>query len=406
MLKRIALILLLVALPITGIVVLGILGTHKFNTLPYFTASGQVDSLTVDAQKVGDFELTNHKGEAYGTEQLKGNIWIAAFFSTGAEHAGMTTKQLLWPNFRYRDVEGINIICFSLDPFHDTPEVLSEYVHMNTRYNSIEDKWQFLTGDLDEIDRLIEEDFMIQRDKEEPNNIATLWLVDADGYLRGVYHAASENALRDATEDIALLRKQTDLEEYRLRKIHEGIAEINEDRPDLPIFGNPEHTVPPFVFTGIDSVEVTHRDVEGKITVVDYFFTHCPTICPLLSSQLSRTQGILKNRGITGDDLVILSHSVDPERDTPERMAEYALMMGADTSQWKFLTGDKDELYDQARHGYFLTAMPSDTAAGGFFHSDVFALVDREKRIRGYYDGTSTAEVDEMILDIHKLLSE
>jgi protein SCO1/2 len=87
-------------------------------------------------------------------------------------------------------------------------------------------------------------------------------------------------------------------------------------------------------------------------------------------------------------------------------MAEYAMMMGADTIQWKFLTGDKDELYEQARHGYFLTAMASDTAAGGFFHSDVFALVDKEKRIRGFYDGTSTSEVDEMILDIHKLLTE
>lgn len=406
MLKRVALILLLFALPITGIVVLGVLGTHKFNTLPYFTSEGQIDSLATDAQRVGEFQLTNHKGEAYGSDNLLGKIWIAAFFSTDAEHAGITTKQLLWPNFRYRDVEGINTVCFSLDPQHDTPEVLSEYVHMNTRYNGVDDKWQFLTGDLEEIDRLIEEDFLIQRDEEEPNNIATLWLVDAKGYLRGVYHAASENALRDATEDIALLRKQMDLEEYRLEKIYEKITKINEGRPELPIMGTPGHTVPPFAFTSIDSVEVTHRDVQGKITVVDYFFTHCPTICPILSSQLLRTQEILKNRGITEEELMILSHSVDPERDTPERMAKYAMMMGADTVQWKFLTGDKEELYEQARYGYFLTAMASDTAAGGYFHSDVFALVDREKRIRGFYDGTSTNEVDQMILDIHKLLSE
>ena len=103
---------------------------------------------------------------------------------------------------------------------------------------------------------------------------------------------------------------------------------------------------------------------------------------------------------------MILSHSVDPLRDTPQRMAEYAEMVGADTSQWKFLTGNKDDLYEQAKQGYYLTAMPSDTAAGGFFHSDVFALIDKEDRIRGFYDGTSTSEVDEMILDIHKLLSE
>ena len=406
MLKRIALILLLVTLPITGIILLGILGEHKFNTLPYFTSNGQVDSLTTDARSVGYFQLINHKGEPYGSKELNGSIWIAAFFSTGAENAGIMTKQLLWPNFRYRDVEGINIVCFSLDPEYDTPEILSEYVHMNTRYNGVDDKWQFLTGDIEEINRLIEEDFKESRDAVEPHNIAKLWLVDAEGYLRGVYHAASGNALRDATEDIALLRKQMDLEEYRIRKINESVAEINESRPKLPILGNPGHTIPPFVFWGIDSVEVSNRDVEGKITVVDYFFTSCPTICPLLSSQLSRTQEILQNREITEEQVVILSHSVDPEKDTPERMAEYALMMNADTSQWKFLTGDKEQLYNQARHGYFLTAIASDTAAGGFFHSDVFALVDKERRIRGFYDGTSTKEVDEMILDIHKLLAE
>ena len=196
------------------------------------------------------------------------------------------------------------------------------------------------------------------------------------------------------------------MEEYRLEKIYEEIEALNSERPDLPIFGTQDHTVPPFAFWGIDSVEVTHRDVEGKIKIVDYFFTHCPTICPLLSSQLSRTQSILKDRGVTKEELMILSHSVDPERDTPERMAEYALMMNADTSQWKFLTGDKDALYEQAREGYFLTALESDTAAGGFFHSDIFALIDTKNRIRGMYDGTTTAEVDEMILDIHKLLSE
>ncbi len=406
MLKRLALILILIALPVTGIVLLGVLGTHKFKTLPFYSAKGPLDSLTTLAHNVGEFEFTNHKGETFGSENLKNTVWIAAFFSTNGEHAGMVTKQLLWPNFRYRDVEGINIVCFTLDPEHDTPKVLNEYVQMNTRYNGVEDKWQFLTGGKTDIDRVIKEQFLIQRDIEEPNNIATLWLVDGDGYLRGVYHAASENALRDATEDIALLRKQMDLEDYRIRKIFEEVEEVNVTRPDLLVLGTQGHTIPPFSFTGIDSIEVTHRDVEGLIKVVDYFFTNCPTICPLLSSQLARTQAILNNRGIDESKLMILSHSVDPDRDTPERMKEYAFMMDADTSQWKFLTGDKEELYDQAKHGYFLTALPSDTAAGGFFHSDLLVLIDRNDRIRGYYDGTSTGEVDKMILDIHKLLAE
>ena len=406
MMKRLTLVLLLVAVPLTCVIVLGVLGTHEFSTLPYYNSSGKLDSLTGDAHRVGEFSFFNHKGENYGSKDLKGKVWISAFFSTNSKHVGKTTRQLLWPNFRYRDVEGINIVCFSLDPENDTPEVLNEYVEQNTRYNSVKDKWQFLTGDKTEIDKVIAEDFLIQRDPEDPNNIATLWLVDKNGYLRGVYHAASEDALKDATEDIALLKKEMAVEEYKRRQLLKGLAEELSNRPTPPILGNEGHTVPPFAFWGIDSVEVTNRDVEGKIRVIDYFFTHCPTICPLLTSQLARTQAILQSRGISEEDLLILSHSVDPERDSPERMKWYAERMGADTSQWKFLTGGQDELYEQAKEGYYLTALPSDTAAGGFFHSDVFALIDRDSRIRGFYDGTSTAEVDAMILDIHKLLEE
>ncbi|PCJ82732.1 MAG: hypothetical protein COA49_01325 [Bacteroidetes bacterium] len=402
--QKVSLILLLLALPLTGIIVLGVLGEHEFNTLPYFTENGTIDSLVPGVKRVGEFELINQKGESFGLKDLKGQVWIAAFFGTDATHVGTITKQLLWPNFRYRDKEGISIVCFSLSPEHDTPEVLSEYVTLNTRYNGKEDKWQFLTGEREYIDKIIREEFMIERDPEDPDNVATLWLVDARGYLRGVYHAASENALRDATEDIALLKKEMDLAEYARRKQKESF-EKNPPNP-LPILGPKNHTIPPFVFTGLDNKEFSHKDVEGKIRIIDYFFTHCPTICPLLSGQLARTQVILRKKGVSTDEVMILSHSVDPERDSPERLAWYAEKMGADTSQWKFLTGDKEDLYDQARFGYFLTALPSDTAAGGFFHSDTFVLVDKQDRIRGYYDGTSTSEVDTMIENILQLLSE
>jgi len=402
MLRRFALIFLLGGIPLFGIVVLGILGNHKFNTLPYFTEQGQIDSLSPEALQVKDFELTNHLGKPFGSSNLKGTVWIAAFFGTDVEHVGVMTRQLLWPNFRYRDKKGISIVCFTLNPEHDTPEVLEEYVNINTRYNSVEGKWQFLTGEKSEIDRIIREDFKIERDPDEPQNIATLWLVDARGYLRGVYHAASEDALRDATEDIALLKKEMDIAEHAANKR----AEELEKHPlaPLPILGPEGHTIPPFAFTSIDSVEISHRSVEGKIKVVDYFFTNCPTICPLLSSQLSRTQSILRKRNVGNDDVMILSHTVDPDRDTPEKLGEYAERMDADTSGWKFLTGNKEDLYDQARFGYYLTAMPSDTAAGGFFHSDTFVLVDRQNRIRGYYDGTSTSEVNDMISHIFQLL--
>jgi protein SCO1/2 len=402
--QKIALIFLLLALPLFGIIVLGVLGEHKFNTLPYFTENGTIDSLVPGVKRVGDFQLINQTGSLFGSKDLKGQVWIAAFFGTDAPHVGTITKQLLWPNFRYRDKEGISIVCFSLSPEHDTPEVLSEYVALNTRYNGKDDKWQFLTGEREDIDRIILEEFMIERDPKDPDNVATLWLVDARGYLRGIYHAASEDALRDATEDIALLKKEMDLAEYARKKL---LEEYKDNPPaELPILGPENHTVPPFAFTGLDNKEFSHRNVVGTIRIVDYFFTHCPSICPLLSGQLARTQVILRKKGVSTEEVIILSHSVDPERDTPERLAWYAERMGADTSQWKFLTGDKDDLYDQARFGYYLTAMESDTAAGGFFHSDSFVLVDNLDRIRGYYDGTSTSEVDQMINDILQLLNE
>jgi protein SCO1 len=404
MLRRLGLIFLLVGIPILGIVVLGILGNHKFNTLPYFTEEGPIDTLVDGVLQVNDFKLTNHLGHAYGARDLLGSVWIAAFFATDADHVGAMTRQLLWPNFRYKDKDGISIVCFTLNPEHDTPSVLEDYVNLNTRYNGVDGKWQFLTGEKVEIDRIILEEFKIKRDPKDPQNIATLWLVDSKGYLRGVYHAASEDALRDATEDIALLKKEMDIMALAAKKRAE---EFQKNPPiPLPILGPEGHTIPPFAFTSIDSIEISHRDVEGKIKIVDYFFTHCPTICPLLSSQLSRTQSILNKKSVSSENVMILSHSVDPNRDTPKRLSEYAEIIGADTSTWKFLTGNKDELYEQARFGYYLTAMQSDTAAGGFFHSDTFVLVDKLDRIRGYYDGTSTYEVDEMISHVIQLLAE
>ena len=396
--NRLILIAMMLALPLAGLVFFGLLTEHNFNTLPYFTVDGPVQGQTLAAQRVGDFELTNHLGEPFSSEDLKGKVWLAAFYGTDAPHVAQVTRQLLWPNFRYRDEGDIVVVSFSLSPAHDTPEVLQEYVTRNTRYNGFEGKWQFLTGETEVIDRLVEEDFMIQRDEADPNNVATIWLVDTEGFLRGVYHAASEDAIKDAVEDIALLKKERDLAEYAREQLEEQVM----NAPALPVLGPEGHTIPSFAFTGIDSVEISHRSVEGKVKIVDYFFTHCPTICPIMSSQLARTQQWLKTHDLD-KEVTLLSHSVDPTRDTPERLKEYATRLGADTTSWKFLTGDKDELYDQARFGDYLTALQSDTAAGGFFHSDTFVLVDRENRIRGLYDGTSTAEVNAMMTDAAQL---
>ena len=193
----------------------------------------------------------------------------------------------------------------------------------------------------------------------------------------------------------------------------------DQEARELPYFGNHDialvkqddgsaisteqyFTVPPFAFTNQSGREVSHRDYEGHIYVVDFFFTTCPTICPVMSSQLSRLQELLKKESLFGE-VKLLSHTVDPKNDTPEVLLAYAEKLDADTNHWHFVTGDKLEIYDQAKYGYFMTALESDTAAGGFFHSDTFVLIDENKHIRGYYDGTSTSEVDQLFTDIQLL---
>jgi len=196
---------------------------------------------------------------------------------------------------------------------------------------------------------------------------------------------------------------------------------IDPSSRELPYYGNHDvaiipssdgaketdtiyYTVPAFAFTNQYNTEISDADYAGRIYVADYFFTTCPTICPVMSSQLSRLQAQLIESNLLGD-VKLLSHTVDPENDTPEVLRAYAERLNADSANWNFVTGTQDDLYDQAKFGYYLTALPSDTAAGGFFHSDTFVLVDRQGHIRGYYDGTSTQEVDQLFNDIQHLIS-
>lgn len=165
------------------------------------------------------------------------------------------------------------------------------------------------------------------------------------------------------------------------------------------------YTVPKFSFINQDSTEVSHHTYDGKIFVADFFFTECSTICPMLSAQMARIQAALKQEGLS-NEVWLLSHSVKPLTDTPTVLKAYGDNLGADYSNWNFVTGKPEDIYYQAEDGYMLTAFPSDTAQGGIFHTDKLTLVDTEMHIRGYYDGTSTKEVDELLSDIKKLVLE
>jgi protein SCO1/2 len=158
------------------------------------------------------------------------------------------------------------------------------------------------------------------------------------------------------------------------------------------------YPIPKFSFVNQDSIEVTRNNYEGYITLVDFFFTDCPSICPIMSAQMARVQTKMMNEH---PELPIryLSFSVKPETDTPAKLKAYAEKIGADLSRWNFLTGKPDDIYSLAQDGFLLTAFPSDTAAGGIFHTDKVTLLDKQLRIRGYYDGTSTLSMDQLFND-------
>lgn len=171
---------------------------------------------------------------------------------------------------------------------------------------------------------------------------------------------------------------------------------------DMDETGTIYHTVPPYELLAHDSSIFTNDIVAGKIHVVNFFFTSCPAICPAMIEQMKRLQG--KTNDI--EELVFLSHTVDPVRDTIPKLRAYIAERNIDTHNWFFLYGEKEYVYELGMDGYILNAMEDEKAEGGFLHSEHFALIDREGHVRGLYVGTETEQVDLLEQDIRKLIKE
>lgn len=181
----------------------------------------------------------------------------------------------------------------------------------------------------------------------------------------------------------------------------------------LPFYGKKElaangkdtiyHSIPPFKFVNQNGDTITDKSYDGKIYVADYFFTTCKSICPKMTTELLRIQ---EKFAYTNGMVQILSHTVNPENDSVPILNLYANMVHADPKMWKFVTGDKKQLYDLARNGYLLNALEGDGGPGDFIHSELFILVDKEKHIRGIYDGTKIKEVNNLIDAIKVLMAE
>lgn len=160
--------------------------------------------------------------------------------------------------------------------------------------------------------------------------------------------------------------------------------------------------IPDFKLYNQDSAVVTQKDFENKIYVADFFFTSCPTICPVMHRNLLKVYNKYKGN----DKFKIASHTIDVKYDTPSRLKSYAHKLGVEGSQWEYLWGTRDEIYALAERNYIVAAQEDNRAPGGFVHQGYLILVDKEKRIRGAYDGTLDSDVAQLIEDIEVLLLE
>lgn len=178
----------------------------------------------------------------------------------------------------------------------------------------------------------------------------------------------------------------------------------------LPVFGEREvvgsdtvyHTIADFSFLDQDSIVVTNKTFKEKIYVADFFFTSCRTICPIMKTQMLRVYDSIQN----DPEVLLLSHTIDPEYDTVGLLHDYAQRLGVKSSKWHFVTGDKDAIYKIAQTSYFSTALEDKTEPDGFIHSGAFLLIDKERRIRGKYDGTKADDVNRLLADIQRLENE
>lgn len=178
---------------------------------------------------------------------------------------------------------------------------------------------------------------------------------------------------------------------------------------DLPYFGKnytissdtkDRFQIADFSFENESGTLSNLDSIKGNVCVANYFFSYCKTICPIIMPNLTKVQKEFAQR----KDFKMLSFSVDPERDSVARLEEYAQQLGIQTPQWHLLTGDKKLLYRFARNQLFLTATDGDGGPDDFIHSDKIALIDRTGHIRGYYDGTNSKDIQQLIKDIRKIL--
>ena len=160
------------------------------------------------------------------------------------------------------------------------------------------------------------------------------------------------------------------------------------------------HTVSDFNLINQNGINITSKNYENKIYVVDFFFTSCPSICPIMTNNMLKIQ----DEFIKNNEIMLLSMSVTPEIDNIEVLKNYAIEKGVNDSKWNITTGPKNHIYELARKSYFAVVEQGDGGLQDFIHTPNFILIDKKKQIRGIYDGTVDNEISRLIKDINILI--
>ena len=176
-----------------------------------------------------------------------------------------------------------------------------------------------------------------------------------------------------------------------------GIKEFIEGIDDDTIY----HTIPNWEFINQNGDVVSSEDYLGKIYVADFFFTSCPTICPIMTVNMMSLQERTKDLGVQ-----FLSYTVDPKRDNSETLKQYQDAYGINGNNWNLITGDQYKIYELGVKGFLVPNQEDALAPGGFLHSEKMMLIDQLGRIRGYYDGTDESQMNDIVNDIKKLRIE
>mgnify|MGYP002629970515 FL=1 len=223
-------------------------------------------------------------------------------------------------------------------------------------------------------------------------------LVDKKQQIRGKYFTYNFGEIRRITKEISLLLKE---------------EKQSSKKYNLPIFGNKEfepsidrdtlyHVIPKWSFLNQNGNSKSSKDFKNKVRLVDFFFTSCPTICPKMTVNMKKIQQLINTDCL--NNIELLSFTVDPLRDSVEKLKEYCTTYNLDSKNWNMLTGDQNSIYELGVNGFLVPNQEDALAPGGFLHSEKMILIDKKNRIRGYYDGTDSLNIPIIVQHIKSLL--